>query len=52
MLTCFGMIWNDDKFSKQNTKFGEIYALSKIHIYANLIIKKHMTYWGNYKYNI
>jgi hypothetical protein len=32
MLTCFGMIWNYNKISKQNTKFGEIYALSKIHI--------------------
>jgi hypothetical protein len=40
------------KNSKQNTKFNKICALSKIHISPNLIIKKHITYWGNYKYNI
>jgi hypothetical protein len=52
VLTSFGMIWNYDKFSKQNTKFGKIYALLKFYISPNLIVKKHMTYWGNYKYNI
>jgi hypothetical protein len=46
------MIWNYDKFSRRNIKFGKIYALSKKIISLNLIIKKHMTYWGNYKYNI
>jgi hypothetical protein len=39
------MIWNYDKFSRQNTKFGKIYALSKNCISPNLIVKKHMTYW-------
>jgi hypothetical protein len=48
MLTCFDMIWNCDKFSKQNTKFGKIYTLFKIHIYSKNIFEK-MTYWGNYK---
>jgi hypothetical protein len=47
VLTCFGMIWNYDKFSKQNTKSGKIYALSKILISRNLIVKEHITYWGN-----
>jgi hypothetical protein len=42
MLTCFGMIWNYDKFSRQNTKFGKINALSKNHIFPNLIVKKHI----------
>jgi hypothetical protein len=40
MLTCFGMIWNCDKFPRQNTKSCKIYALSKIHIYSKLIVKK------------
>jgi len=40
MLTCFGMIWNYDKFSKQNTKFGKICAFSKFCICSNLIVKK------------
>ncbi len=52
VLTCFGIIWNYDKFSRWNTKFGKNCALSKIHISPNLIVKKKMTYWGNYKYNI
>jgi hypothetical protein len=51
MLTCFGMIWNYDNFSKRNIRSGKIYALSKNNIYSNLIAKKHKTYWGNYKYN-
>ncbi len=34
------MIWNYDKFSRQNTKFGKIYALSKNIISPNLIVKK------------
>ncbi len=34
------MIWNYDKFSRWNTKFGKIYAFSKIHISTNLIVKK------------
>jgi len=42
MLTCFGMMWNYDKFSRQNTKFGKISALSKNHIFPNLIVKKHI----------
>jgi hypothetical protein len=49
MLTCFGMIWNYEIFSKQNTKYGKFYALFKICISPNLIVKKHMAYWGNYK---
>jgi len=40
MLTCFGMIWHYEKNSRRNTKFGKIYALSKIHISPNLIGKK------------
>jgi len=40
MLTCFGMIWNYEKNSKWNTKSSIIYALSKIHISPNLIVKK------------
>jgi len=36
MLTCFGMIWNYDKFSRQNTKFSEIYILSKKVIYCKI----------------
>jgi hypothetical protein len=40
VLTCFGMIWNYEKISKQNTKSSKIYALSKICISPNLIIKK------------
>jgi hypothetical protein len=40
MLTCFGMIWNCENFSRQNTKFDKIYALSKICIYSKLIVKK------------
>jgi len=52
MLTCFGMIWNYDKFSRWNTKSEKIYALSKICISPNLIVKKKKTYWGNYKHNI
>ncbi len=40
MLTCFGMIWNYDKFWRRNTKSGKIYALSKVHIFPNLIVKK------------
>jgi hypothetical protein len=51
MLTCFGMIWNYEKNSKQNTKFGKICALSKNLIYSNLIVNKNLTYWGNYKCN-
>jgi hypothetical protein len=46
------MILNYEKNSRQNTKSNKINALSKIHISPNLIVKKHMTYWGNYKYNI
>jgi hypothetical protein len=34
------MIWNYDKFSKQNIKSGKICALSKILISPNLIVKK------------
>jgi hypothetical protein len=41
MLTCFGMIWNYNKFSRQNTKSSKVCALSKIHISPNLIIKNH-----------
>jgi hypothetical protein len=51
MLTCFGMIWNCENFSIQNTKFDKIHAFSKIFIYSKLIVKKNMTYWGSYKYN-
>jgi len=51
MFTCFGMIWNCDKFSKWNKKFHKICKLSKILIYSKLIVKKHMAHWGNYKYN-
>ncbi len=40
MLTCFGMIWNYEKISKQNKKFGKICALSKKIIFPNLIVKK------------
>jgi len=50
MLTCFGMIWNCDNFSRQNTKFGKIYTFSNNYIYSKLNVKK-MTYWGNFKYN-
>jgi hypothetical protein len=40
MLTCFGVIWNYDKFSKQHTKFGKICALQKIiYIQIRLWIK-------------
>jgi hypothetical protein len=49
------MFWYDLKlwqiFKSKNTQFGKIYALSKKLIYSNLIIIKHMTYWGNFKYN-
>jgi hypothetical protein len=34
------MIWNYDKFSRQNTKSSKICALSKICKSPNLIIKK------------
>jgi hypothetical protein len=40
LLTCFGMMWNYDKFSRRNTKFGKIYVVSKICIFPNLIVKK------------
>jgi len=40
VLTCFGMIWNYDKFSRWNTKFGKMCILSKIRISPNLIVKK------------
>jgi hypothetical protein len=39
MVTCFSMIWNYDKFSRQNTKSGKIYALLKIYISPNSIVK-------------
>jgi len=39
MLTCFGMIWHYEINSRQNKKFGKIYALSKIRISPNLIVK-------------
>jgi len=52
VLTCFGLIWNYEKISKQNTKYGKIYALLKKNISPNLIVKKHMAYWGNYKLKI
>jgi hypothetical protein len=39
MLTCFGMIWNCDNFSRQNTKFGKIYTFSKNYIYSKLNVK-------------
>jgi hypothetical protein len=51
MLTSFGMIWNYNSFSKWNTKYGKIYALSKNIIYSDLIVKIYMTHWENYKYN-
>ncbi len=51
VLTCFGMIWNYDNFSRQNTKFGKICAFSKKLISPNLIIKK-ITFWGDYKLNV
>jgi hypothetical protein len=51
MLTCFDMIWNCDNFSRWNTKSSKICRLPKILIYSKLIIKKHMMYWDNYKYN-
>jgi len=44
VLTCFGMIWNYNKFSRWNTKSGKMCALSKICISPNLIVKEHMTY--------
>jgi uncharacterized protein YlbG (UPF0298 family) len=34
------MILNYDKFSRQNTKFSEIYILSKIRIYSKIYCKK------------
>jgi len=40
MLTCFGMIWNYDKISRLNKKFGKICAFTKNHIPPNLIVKK------------
>jgi hypothetical protein len=40
VLTCFRMIGNYNKFSRQNTKSGKIYAFSKICISPNLIVKK------------
>jgi hypothetical protein len=40
MLTCFGMIWNCDNFSKQNTKSNKICTLKKNHIYSKLIVIK------------
>jgi len=40
MLTCFGMIWNCDNFSKQNTKSNTICTFSKIRIHFKLIVKK------------
>jgi hypothetical protein len=40
MLTCFGTIWNYDKFSRQNTKFSKIYILSKIRIYSKFYFLK------------
>jgi hypothetical protein len=52
VLTCFGLIWNYDKFSRQNTKSRKICAHSKTHISPNLIVKKNIAYWGTYKYNI
>jgi hypothetical protein len=39
MITCFGMIWNYDKFSRWNTKSGKICALWKNFISPNLIVK-------------
>jgi len=40
MLTCFGMIWNCNNFSKWNTKSYKIYTLSKKIIYSKLVVKK------------
>jgi hypothetical protein len=40
MLTCFGMIWNCDNFSKQNTKSNKTCTFKKIHIYSKLIVIK------------
>jgi hypothetical protein len=51
MLTCFGMIWNCNNLSGQNTKFGKMCTLKRIHNNTKLIIKIHKTYWGKYKYN-
>jgi hypothetical protein len=34
------MILNYEIFSRQNTKFGKTYALSKIRISPNLIVKQ------------
>jgi hypothetical protein len=40
VLTGFGMIWNYEKISRQNTKFGKICAFSKIGISSKFDWKK------------
>jgi hypothetical protein len=46
------MVWYDLKLWQIFRTKHKICAFSKIPISSNLIIKKHLTYWGNYKYNI
>jgi len=45
------MFWYDLKLLKKIEKKRKIYSLSKNHVYSNLIVNKHMTCWGKYKYN-
>ncbi len=39
MLTCFGMLWNYDKFSRENTNFSKKFTLLKTIIDSKLIVK-------------
>jgi hypothetical protein len=39
MLTCFGMFWNCDNFSRENTKFSKKITLLKKIIDSKLIVK-------------
>jgi len=43
------MFWYDLKLLQIFKMKYKIYALLKKIISPNLIIKKHMTYWGNYE---
>jgi hypothetical protein len=50
MLTHFGMIWNYNNFSRQNTwNFYKNNALSNI-VFTQIWLQKNEN-WGNYKYN-
>jgi hypothetical protein len=40
MLTCFGMIWNCDNFSRWNAKFGKFVQFQKLISTQKFFVKK------------